>query len=158
MIFIAHRGNLYGPNRARENHPDTIEEAISLGFHCEIDVWAVGKDYFLGHDFPQYPIDIDFLEKYRDFLWVHCKNLRALSNLKDINNCFFHDKDLYTLTSSGFIWGNINTECDEKSICVMPELGHHLTFNAFGICTDFSFHFRDLYYYHQLQEPKKLQE
>lgn len=156
MIFIAHRGNLYGPNKERENRPDTIEEAISLGFHCEIDIWAIEDNYYLGHDFPQYHTDLQFLEKYRDFLWIHCKNIDALVNLKDKYNCFFHDKDLYTLTSGGFVWGNINTKCNIKTICVMPELGHHLSFDSLGICTDFPFHFRDLYYYQK--HPKVNQE
>ena len=152
MIFIAHRGNLNGPDKSRENHPDTIEEAIALGFHCEIDIWLIGAHYFLGHDFPQYPTDLHFLERHKEFLWIHCKNLEALTNLGDHFhfNCFFHDKDLYTLTSRGFIWGNINTTSNPKTICVMPELGHHLSYGAHGICTDYPLHFRDLYYYQQL--------
>ena len=37
--YIAHRGNVNGKNESRENSPDYIMEAISLGFYVEIDVY-----------------------------------------------------------------------------------------------------------------------
>jgi hypothetical protein len=77
MIYIAHRGNLYGPNHKRENAPDYIMEALGAGFHVELDLWVLpdGK-LMLGHDGPQYEIEADFLKNYK--FWVHCKNLAAL--------------------------------------------------------------------------------
>ena len=39
MIFlIAHRGNFAGKNVGRENSPAYITEALSQGYHAEVDV------------------------------------------------------------------------------------------------------------------------
>jgi hypothetical protein len=38
MKIISHRGNLTNPDPDLENRPDRIEEVISKGFDCEIDV------------------------------------------------------------------------------------------------------------------------
>ena len=38
MIYIAHRGNIRGPNPERENSPDYIDEAIQSGYYVEVDV------------------------------------------------------------------------------------------------------------------------
>lgn len=40
MIPIAHRG-LWWPDKAKQNTPQAIEEAVSFGFGVEIDVWAM---------------------------------------------------------------------------------------------------------------------
>ena len=39
MRFIAHRGNVYGANKEKENRPEYIKQALALGFDVEIDVW-----------------------------------------------------------------------------------------------------------------------
>ena len=45
MRFIAHRGNVYGANKEKENKPDYIKQALALGFDVEIDAWFVhGED------------------------------------------------------------------------------------------------------------------
>jgi hypothetical protein len=139
MLVIAHRGNLDGPNHATENREETIAAAIAEGFECEIDVWQVNDRLWLGHDGPEHETSLAFLGMYCSRLWVHCKNLHALIALKDRFNCFFHDKDTYTLTSKGFIWGNIGSPVTDKVICVMP-LGD--TGPALGVCTDFPKRYR----------------
>jgi glycerophosphoryl diester phosphodiesterase len=146
-IFIAHRGNLYGPNKVQENRLETIIHAIENGYDCEIDIWYLEKNgFYLGHDFPMYSVEFAFLENYKNYLWIHCKNLNALVYLKNFGfNCFFHDRDHYTITSKGIIWGNINSPMASDVICVMPELSHTLSFDVFGICTDFPVHFKELY-------------
>jgi len=134
MLIIAHRGNTNGPNAETENKPETIVDAIAGGFNCEIDVWRIDGHLWLGHDGPQYKISLSFLIQFHNVLWVHCKNLDALLELKDTFNCFFHDKDTYTLTSRGFIWGNIGSPTTDNVICVMPpgdEIG-----SCLGVCTD----------------------
>ena len=131
MILIAHRGNLYGPNPEKENKPDTIEEAINHGF-------------YLGHDYPETPITIDFLNKYVNHLWVHCKHLDSLVRLKDSFNCFYHNRDVYTLTSKGYIWGNINSPTHSQIIQVMPEKSETFSMNCCGICTDYPFRYLKL--------------
>ena len=62
MIFIAHRGNLNGPNKEMENKPEYILKALNKDFYVEIDVWYINNSFFLGHDNPDYKIDIEFLK------------------------------------------------------------------------------------------------
>jgi hypothetical protein len=77
-ILISHRGNLNGKIVERENHPDYIDEAINLGYDVEIDIWVVDGYIFLGHDYPDYKIDIGWLTDRLDKLWIHCKNIEAI--------------------------------------------------------------------------------
>lgn len=143
MKFIAHRGNLYGPDAKSENKPSAIRKAIELGLDCEIDVWYLNGSYYLGHDYPETEIPYSFLEFYSEHLWIHCKHLDSLVQLKDKFNCFYHDKDLYTLTSRGHIWGNINSPTHLLAIQVMPEKGGVLSSKCYGVCTDYPFRYRD---------------
>lgn len=145
MLFIAHRGNIYGPNKNDENTIETIEHAISMGFDCEIDVWHLNGVFWLGHDYPQRIVEYEFLEKNTDRLWVHCKNLDALLHLRNHFNCFYHDKDVYTITTKGHIWGNIGSPMNENVIQVMPEKANVFSFDCAGICTDFPIQYRDIY-------------
>jgi hypothetical protein len=144
MRIIAHRGNLYGPSPATENRPKTIRNAIRRGFDCEIDVWYLKGAYFLGHDYPETPIDFEFLVFYSERLWIHCKHLDSLVALKDRFNCFYHDKDIYTLTSRGYIWGNINSPCHSLAVQVMPEKSGVFSSDCFGICTDYPIRYSSL--------------
>jgi hypothetical protein len=143
MLVIAHRGNLNGPDPLTENRENTISHAILLGFDCEIDVWKVNGGLWLGHDGPEYETSIDFLSKYSSSLWVHCKNLDALIELKDRFNCFFHDKDTYTLTSKGYIWGNIDSPMRQETIQVMPEKSKTVHSECMGVCTDYPFKYQE---------------
>jgi hypothetical protein len=104
MKKIAHRGNTQGRNIAMENDPEYIRDAIGEGYYCEVDVWFYGGNFFLGHDKPQYPTDIDFLTNEK--LICHAKNIEALHLMlenPDIH-CFWHEKDKCTLTSWGKVW------------------------------------------------------
>ena len=140
-MIIAHRGNVNGPDPKTENREDTIVKAINLGFDCEIDVWKVNGQLWLGHDGPEHETTIEFLTEYRSRLWVHCKNLDALIALKDEYNCFFHDKDTYTLTSKGYIWGNIGSHMTSQTIQVMPERANEVSTVYLGVCTDYPFRY-----------------
>lgn len=142
MLYISHRGNIHGPNPYDENKPDYILNTIKKGYQCEIDIWNINDKLYLGHDKPDTPINKEFLINNRDVLWIHCKNLEAISYIKKLPyqfNYFFHDKDTYTLTSTGYIWGNINSELNSDVICVMPELYNFKIniSNCKGICSDF---------------------
>ena len=75
MILISHRGNLLGPVPEEENTPNYIDKAISEGFDVEIDVWFKDKTWYLGHDYPTYKIEINWLLEREPKLWIHCKNL-----------------------------------------------------------------------------------
>jgi hypothetical protein len=143
MLKIAHRGNTKGPS-PRENHPLYIEEAIYLGFDVEIDVRLIDNQLWLGHDEPQYPTSQNFIDRYKDSLWIHCKNLEALEyfvNLKKDYKYFWHEEDSYTLTSNGLIWTYPKKPITNKSIIVLQDNSLiHSYKNAFGICSDYVAH------------------
>ena len=80
MILISHRGNINGAIPEMENHPDYIKKALAEGYDVEVDVWYIKDAFYLGHDNPQYRIDKIFLQT--DGLWIHCKNVEALEQLK----------------------------------------------------------------------------
>ena len=137
MKKISHRGNLNGRISERENSPDYIVESLALGYNCEIDVWVINDEYFLGHDKAQYKIEETFLES--NLLWCHAKNIQALEKMlknKKIH-CFWHQNDDVTLTSKGFIWTYPNRELTKKSICVLPELNSFDMTDCYGVCSDY---------------------
>tara|TARA_R100000008_G_scaffold85343_1_gene75007 strand:- start:60 stop:506 length:447 start_codon:yes stop_codon:yes gene_type:complete len=136
MKLIAHRGNISGPSEY-ENHPNYIEEALELGYDCEVDVWYKEGEYWLGHDEPVYDVGKSFLRN--DKLWCHAKNLEALHRmLQDHVHCFWHQEDDATLTSRGYIWTYPNKELMRGSICVLPELGINGNIDECrGICSDY---------------------
>ena len=78
---------MLGSNPDLENSPSAIQQAIKKGFDCEIDLWVKDKK-FLGHDYPQYEIDIDFLLDINQFIWIHCKNLSAINYLTEKSDIF----------------------------------------------------------------------
>lgn len=144
MILIAHRGNLIGPKPELENNPEYILEALSLGYHAEVDLRMENGQLYLGHDEPQYPIQSDFLIRNKNTLWVHCKDHQAFEYMakNNIGNFFWHDTDDYTFTKYGYIWAypgkpSMGIAC----IMVMPELYWKLEeikkFKSFGVCSDF---------------------
>jgi hypothetical protein len=58
-----------GPSPSLENSPDYIDKAISLGFDVEVDVRLVEGEIWLGHDQPQYKVDLQFLLDRLNNLW-----------------------------------------------------------------------------------------
>ncbi len=136
MKLISHRGNVNGPSDA-ENDPYNIQELLYSKIDCEIDVWHIHKKFYLGHDFAQYEVDFAFLKQ--SGLWCHAKNLDALNLMLDKKiNCFWHQTDDFTLTSSGFIWTFPNKNITSKSIIVdtSPEW-RNKNYNCYGVCTDY---------------------
>jgi|TARA_B110000240_G_scaffold45541_1_gene51320 hypothetical protein len=143
MILISHRGNINGRSFKDENQPTYIDTAISAGYDVEIDIWyevESGKLY-LGHDTADYQIDIDWLDERREKLWIHCKNMDALSYFNKIHlqigseyNYFSHDKDIGVLTSYGYIW---STNSYDNGILVLPEVFKKTPIDTtIGICSD----------------------
>ena len=140
-ILIAHRGNINGPAPEYENQPRYIVGALASSdnkIHCEIDVWLVNGQLYLGHDNPTYGVNENFLINAR--LWCHAKNLEALHAMlqNPLIHCFWHEQDAHTITSRGYIWSYPNQTLTPKSVCVMPELytsKPDLSFCA-GICSD----------------------
>ena len=148
MILISHRGNLQGPNKSRENSTSQIDLVLSLGLDCEIDVWIINKEIFLGHDSPMEMVSLEWLIERSSRLWIHCKNLDSLEFFVNSSlslNYFWHQNDDYTLTSRGFIWAFPGKPLSSSSILVLPELEmdtsrDYLEFNQcsfIGICSDY---------------------
>lgn len=136
MIVISHRGNLSGPVPKRENSPEYLLQAISAGYDVELDLWSVRGELFLGHEKEEYPCKEEFLTRNIHKLWVHCKNYEALDFCLNRGiRCFFHDKDDYTLTSTGEVWAYPTSKCNlGKTIIV--DWGD-FSGDAYGVCTDY---------------------
>lgn len=138
MILISHRGNTTGPNPKQENHPDYIDNAISLGFDVEVDIWVINNTINLGHDNPQYKVTHQWLNDRCDNLWIHCKNIKAIEWFNSIKgfNYFWHEEDTLTLTSQGHIWTYPGKQPIKHSIAVMPEIRNDDISLCLGICSD----------------------
>jgi hypothetical protein len=146
MKYIAHRALFNGPDPEKENHPIQILVALNAGWDCEIDVWWQDNQWWLGHDAPAYQVDENFL--HRPGLWMHCKNLGALSRIPSLlttynPHYFWHGQDDYTLTSQGIIWTYPGKELTENSIWNQPEwdIDWRITVTknvkCYGICSKY---------------------
>lgn len=139
MILIAHRGNINGPIPERENSIAYIKEALAAGYDVEIDLWYIADMWMLGHDYPQYQVDLDFLRTRG--LWIHCKNFKTLDMLARQEvmhpNFFYHTDEDYVLTKHGWIWAYPNKEGSDIAICVMPELNESSVEGFAGVCSDY---------------------
>lgn len=137
MIKISHRGNLNGRNPLLENTPEYIDEAIKQGFDVEIDLWIKENKGYLGHDQADTKIKILWLYERLDKLWIHCKNLEALSTFDSgiFANYFYHQNDRYTLTSKGYIWTFPNTDYNKN--CIVVNNTKNKIENCLGVCSDY---------------------
>ena len=148
MIIIAHRGLLEGPNKQLENHPEQVEKAIEENFNVELDVRVIDNRIFLGHDTPDYEVGEEWLISVAPFLWIHCKNVDALTYFKHRQynfHYFWHEEDTLTLTSKGYVWVYPGKQPVINSIAVMPELHNDDVSQCVGICTDYSYDYRKRY-------------
>jgi hypothetical protein len=141
MKLISHRGNISGPNPEQENQPEYIAEALKQGYDVEIDVWFKDDKFMLGHDEPQYEFPFELIDQHYPKLWIHCKNMNALSKLNELDpngskvNYFWHENDLGVLTSKSYIW---STNLINNGILVMPELFDKQPIETtMGICSDY---------------------
>lgn len=141
MKLIAHRGLINGPDKKLENQPNQILSALEKGYDCEIDLWKIYNKFYLGHDYPEYPIEQDFL--FKSNLWIHAKNLDALYWLSNTNLVYFwHQNDDFVITSNGYIWSFPDKPLTDKSIRLMPEWKDPefktiKKIPCYGICSDF---------------------
>ena len=138
MILISHRGNIDGRKVPFENKPSYIDEAIETGYDVEIDVWVNNGKLYLGHDEPTHLVDIHWFETRSTKLWIHCKNMDALSYFNKLEtvafNYFSHDVDMGVLTSDEYIW---STNLCDNGILVLPEVFNREPMETtIGICSD----------------------
>lgn len=152
MKHISHRGNISGRKPEKENSPSFIEIAISKGYDVEIDFRTHENKLYLGHDTPDYLVDLDWVFDKKDSLWIHCKDLKTAQKLfelsKDVTGLkyFCHNEDDFTLVSSGHIWVHYNPldKFNEylDGNCIIPLLDLELIEkyynpNVYGICSDY---------------------
>jgi hypothetical protein len=147
MLIISHRGNLTGSNPSKENSIDYIEEAIFEGFDVEVDLWFEDNYFYLGHDQPQNFVPVEWLERFKNNLWIHCKNKEALEKISSLEefNYFWHESDKYTITSKGIGWCLVGEIPYSKSILVLPEKSNfklEYIKKSYGICTDDALFYR----------------
>jgi len=140
MRLIAHRGNYKGRVEERENHPAHIAEALCAGFDVEIDVWAYGSKFYLGHDEPVYPMNPELM--FEDRVWVHAKNPQAVEMFIQVPyiHFFWHENDYLSVTSKNYLWTcqpsaeGLNTIY--MDIHPTESLRLYNPFNVGGICSD----------------------
>jgi hypothetical protein len=140
MIYIAHRGNIDGPNPEKENRPDYLYAAMEQGFDVEIDVWVTDGKVSFGHDEPKHHVTDGQVMLFKKHAWFHCKNVEALSYFKKYHadaNFFFHESDQAVLTSHGYIWTYPHPSVGNDSVVVMPEIFGQDYGNPYAVCTDF---------------------
>ena len=142
--LISHRGNVDGKYPQYENSPEYIDRALDMGYDCEVDLWIDNDGIYLGHDEPTYPIDLQYLTDRNLHLWIHCKDLKTVSKLRELQliilvdlNYFFHSTDDCTITSRGHIWVYPGKQPIKNSIAVMPEWHNDDIKEAYGICSDY---------------------
>lgn len=144
MIYFSHRGNLTGPQPDKENAPDYIDKAIAAGFSVEIDLRMIGDQLYLGHDFPQYPVSKDWIDKRFLDLAIHLKDLESLQYvIRHWTNWhhFCHQSDAFTMTSWGLIWlHDIDRPIDRT--CIIPLLSadsveSYRQSSMYGVCSDY---------------------
>ena len=136
--FIAHRGNVDGANLAYENDDAYLKHAYSTGYDVECDLISHRGLLYYGHDEPQQPADLTFLQQQG--VWCHAKNTEALLQLlKMRTNCFWHETDKLTITTSGYLWCYPNTFVNHVK-AVWLDLGDAVLPNTipkiYGICGD----------------------
>lgn len=135
MKIISHRGNINGVYKKKENKVDQIEKALTK-FDCEIDIWFWKKNIYLGHDKPESKIDIKFLFKHTNKLWIHAKNKEIIKVISKTNlNWFWHENDKMTLTSKNVIWAYPNNYF-YNGITVIENIEIKFPRYIMGICTD----------------------
>lgn len=144
MIFIAHRGNIEGPNLAWENKPEYIVNALSEGWDVEVDIWYTDGQFWLGHNSALYEFADYKNLLYDKRVWFHAKDIKTLYQLQqyDVEHYFFHDKDDVVLTSDLCLWTYPGKFLTYNSICVLPEnTGTTYTIvdlkQCKGVCSDY---------------------
>jgi hypothetical protein len=142
VIIISHRGNLNGPKPKLENDPASVIGTLDRGLLCEIDVWYIKNKWYLGHDYPKYPVKWNFFISHETNIICHAKNTAALEKLLDRGfHVFMHKSDPMVLTSLGWVvcmhyaaWPK------DRAVVMFPELLSPKLLAAskpFAICTDY---------------------
>lgn len=139
MIYISHRGLVNGPSKW-ENAPWAIEAAVQVCDNVEVDVWVHNNELWLGHDKPTYRQPLKWFHEYQNHLWIHCKNTQAIEFFNEYHNLwhyFWHENDVMTITSKGYLWVYPGKQPVRGSIAVLPEVHNDCIDYCTGVCTDY---------------------
>ena len=144
MIYIAHRGNLFGARPDLENAPSYLADALQQGYHVELDVRLEHDGWRLGHDEGQHPINWQWLQ--RGGLWMHAKNPAAVRGLAAVTprlRWLWHVDEEYAFTSWGELWTLPNSDWSNvlpSSIVIYlgPPCEAGLRRPCAGICSDWA--------------------
>lgn len=144
MKIISHRGNINGPLPEKENRPSYIDCAIQLGYEVEVDLRIFDNEIWLGHDEPQYKINLSWMELRKNKIWYHCKDINSalfLSELNDGYQYFCHTQDSFVCTSRNYFWvHDLTNKINEN--CIIPliskeDIKNYNNKEPYAICTDF---------------------
>jgi hypothetical protein len=144
MNIISHRGNLNGPIKDKENRPSYIDAAIQLGYDVEVDVRFINGEFWLGHDEPEYMVELSWMKPRKNKIWYHCKNQESSIKFLELNEefkFFCHKEDSFVLTSNGYLWvHDLSKTINNK--CVIPliseeDIINYNNSNPGFVCTDF---------------------
>lgn len=134
MKYIAHRGNTNGPSQY-ENRPEYLLKAAKT-FDVELDVWNVNGRYWLGHDKPQYAVDLGFL--VNDKFWCHAKDSQTFADLAQHSkiHAFFQESDDVAFTTQGYLWHHSSAPWQgPRSVVTALEKSVPLQ-NVYATCSD----------------------
>ena len=144
MKLISHRGNLSGPSPENENKIPYVQRAIDRGYDVEIDVRLIDNNLYLGHDSPDYLVDLSWLLDRKEHLLVHAKNFQAMSFLIKYDlRIFYHQVEKHTVIgNTKNLWSCDIGEATEKSIIPLISLEEvekykNLVGNFYGVCSDY---------------------
>lgn len=148
--YISNRGNLTGMNSYKENSPDYIQIAIDSGFDCVVDVSYMEGVVYFGTANHLYIVDLEFIAKNNEKLWLRCANPQTLQYFFSLNNqikciMFLLNEQL---TSNQTLWLSSYNDIQSYNqiIIVMPEWSNWKTYsNALGVCSNYIEYIREFY-------------
>ena len=152
MIIISHRGNLDSICPEFENRPDYIDTALKY-YDVEIDLRVINNELYLGHDNPDYKIDINWLLERKNKLWIHCKNIEACLFLQKYKNelkYFWHTCDQISIISNHWLWCHKFDESLPYSSCILPllsldDIKNYQFSLPEAVCTDYPNYLKTYY-------------
>lgn len=140
MIYIAHRGNLYGREPEGENKISYLRRALCAGFMVEADVRFVDGKWWTGHDEPIEEVPKEMLMN-PSILW-HAKTMDTAEAiigddfLLGFMHWFWHEEDHFAMTSKGWLLSHVLHEPVARCIQVSLTADKPME-GVMGICSDF---------------------
>ncbi len=126
-LHIYHRGNSRGAPTV-ENNPRHLSTLVGAGHHVEVDVWIRDGVFCVGHDRPEHPVSLSWLEALAPRALIHCKDgatfvgLRAMFAERGIAaDLFYHTTEDYALSTGGKIIVYPGKEVFPNCLSMMPE-------------------------------------